>query len=65
MNVHRRNYWRHDIEVAGRVVGFLMSTPSGFRLHTTDNRLRWLRRRFYRTPGHLIDQARLQALRAR
>ena len=59
----RRNYWCTDLLVGQRTVGRLVSTPAGYMLQTQDAGLRWFRRRYYRTPGHLLDAVRLQRLR--
>jgi len=65
IKIRRRNYWRHDINTGACTIGHLVSTPAGYLLHTQDTRLRWYRRRYYRTPGHLIDAVRLQQIRGR
>ena len=56
IKTQRRNFWRTDvIEIpGGQVIGRLVSTPRGFRLHSTDQRLRWFRARFFKTPAHLL-----------
>ena len=65
IKIRRRNYWRHDIDIGARTIGHLISTPAGYQLHTLDTRLRWYRRRYYRTPGHLADAVRLQQIRGK
>jgi hypothetical protein len=57
ISTKRRNYWRTDVvEIpSNRIVGRLVSTPYGYRLHSTDTRLRWFRTRFFRTPAHLLN----------
>jgi hypothetical protein len=63
IKIRRRNYWRHDINSGARTIGHLVSTPDGFQLHTQESKLRWFRRRYWRTPGHLVDAVRLQQIR--
>ena len=58
LTTRRRNYWRTDIEVGGRITGHLISTPAGFMLHSQHPGLRWFRRRYWRTPQHLTDAVR-------
>lgn len=65
IEIRRRSFWRHDINTGARTIGHLISTPAGFQLQTQDAKLRWFRRRYYRTPGHLIDAVRLQQIRGR
>jgi hypothetical protein len=57
IGTRRRNYWRTDVlETPGnRIVGRLVSTPYGYRLHATDRDLRWFQRRLYKSPAQLIN----------
>jgi hypothetical protein len=64
IQIRRRNYVCHDVITSSGTVGHLISTPAGYQLHTRDTRLRWFYRRYWRTPGHLVDAVRLQRLRA-
>ena len=57
ISTKRRNFWRTDVieTRGGQVIGRLVSTPHGYRLHSTDKKLRWFRTRFFRTPSHLLS----------
>jgi len=63
IKTQRRNYFLHDVITGSGTIGHLISTPAGYQLHTRDTRLRWFYRRYWRTPGHLIDAVRLQQIR--
>ena len=63
IKTRRRNYYRHDVITGSGTVGHLISTPAGYQLHTQERKLRWFRRRYYRTAGHLIDAVCLQRIR--
>ena len=63
ITIRRRNHFLHDVITGNQTTGHLISTPSGFMLQTRDSKLIWYRRRYWRTPGHLVDAVRLQRLR--
>ena len=47
--------------VGDRVVGRLVSTPYGYRLDTTNNKLHWFRCRYFKSPADLVTAVDMDA----